>query len=203
MAELGFVYPPSPQILQWLAAGQLANRFARSVRLWVLLKRFYHPEFCWRDLPQAFSYTEVRSHLFALSHPQSNQMSVEELVAACHDSSCVCHQPFRDWIFTTETNQEESVWRPIVMQLTGLSEDELEQKLLERPFATVHRSIRDDLKQLQQMGWLKSPSSGKYQLCEFPELPTPPTEVNHQSDLALSKAQVWELLRVLEAVAFV
>jgi len=203
LTDVGFVYSPSPQILQWLAAGQLANRFGRSLRLWVLLRGFYHPDSRWRDLPQPFSYAEVRSHLFAPTHPQSNQLSVEELVATCHDSRCICHQPFRDWIFTPETLQEESVWRQIVMQLTGLSEDELEQKLQERPFATVHRSIRDDLKYLQQMGWLKSPSLGKYQLCSIQQLPTPPTEVNPQSDLALSKAQIWELLRVLESVAFV
>lgn len=79
MVDVGFVYPPSPQILQWLAAGQLANRFARSLRLWVLLSGFYHPNSRWH-LPQLFSYAEVRSHLFAPTHPQSNQLSVEELV---------------------------------------------------------------------------------------------------------------------------
>ncbi|WP_254625674.1 hypothetical protein [Nostoc sp. TCL240-02] len=33
--------PPTSQILQWLAGGQLANRLVRSLRLLVLINKLY------------------------------------------------------------------------------------------------------------------------------------------------------------------
>ena len=205
MFDLGFAYPPSPHILQWLAGGQLANRVQRSLRLWVLVHRFYGLESPWREiLPQPFTYPELRALLFAPSHPQSDQLSVDELVAACGDSSCICHQSWWDLVFAPETNQSESQWRPAVMQMTGLSEDELAKKLLERPFATVHRSIRDDLKQLCHLRWLQSHRTGAYRYYPPSQWPTPPAEIAPSVSLAqLSGTQTWELLRVLESIAFV
>ncbi len=61
MLNREFIYPLSPEILQWLAGGQLGNRFARSLRLWVLLNRLYSGEFPLADeLEKSWSYPELR-----------------------------------------------------------------------------------------------------------------------------------------------
>jgi hypothetical protein len=49
-------------------------------------------------------------------------------------------------------------------QLTGLAATELEQHLDQCPFATVHRSLRDDLKLLSQQGWLEATPAGTLSL---------------------------------------
>jgi CRISPR-associated protein (TIGR03985 family) len=205
LSELGFIYPPSPPILQWLCAGQLGNRFQRSIRLWVLLHRFYHPDFLWSDsLPQPFTYPDVRARLFSVSHPKSDHFSAGELITACHDPTCVCHKTLKDWVFTSETHQEEPVWCEQVMQMTGLSTEELAKHLQAHPFATVHRTLRDDLKQLTKAGWFKSFHPSSYQLKPDKEWPTPPAPMNPVPNFPqLSLAQTWEFLRVLESVAFV
>lgn len=205
MSATHFAYPPSPQILQWLAGGQLANRLQRSLRLWVLLQRFYGAESSWREsLPQPFAYPAVRPLLFAATHPHSDQLSVNQVIANCRDPACVCHRSLRDWIFSSDSDQSEPQWQQAVMQMTGLGEDELAQKLQERPFATVHRSIRDDLKQLHQLGWLHSPRSGEYQWCRSAQWPAPPIEVMpNLNGTPLSRTQLWALLRVLESISFV
>ncbi len=205
MSAISFAYPPSPHILQWLAAGQFSNRLLRSLRLWVLLDRFYGLESPWREsLAQPFGYSEVRSLLFAPTHPHSEQLSVSEIVTACSDPSCICHQCAWDLVAAGNLNQSELQWQQTVIQMTGLNQDELAQKLQDRPFATVHRSIRDDLKQLCQLGWLQRLRPGEYRYCSPSQWPTPPVEIIPTLSWGqLSGTQMWELLRVLESIAFV
>lgn len=204
MSNTGFVYPPSPQILQWLASGQLGNRLQRSLRLWVLLHKFYGEENWASELSQPFAYPQLREHLFAPTHGYSEQLKAEQLIANCQDPSCVCHKTLQDWVFTPDTHQSKSEWQQAVMHLTGLSATEVEQLYFCRPFATVHRSIRDDLKQLAQMGWLEAHSVGQYQCRPIRKLPTPPAAISPAPSFAqLSVSQTWELLRVLESICFV
>ena len=205
MSNTHFVYPPTPQILQWLASGQLGNRLQRSIRLWVLLHKLYGEENWNRELPQPFAYPQLRALLFAPTHGRSEQLSAEHLVANCQDSNCVCHKTLQEWIFIPDTYQSKAEWQQAVMHLTGLSVTEVEQQLqFSRPFATVHRSIREDLKQLVQMGWLQAHSVGQYQCRPIKELPTPPAAMSPVPSFAqLSVSQTWELLRVLESIAFV
>ncbi len=200
-----FIYPPSPQILQWLAGGQLANRLLRSLRLWVLLQRFYSSESPIRAiLSQTFIYPELRDLLFAPTHPTSDLLTADQLLANCRDSSCICHQSSKELLFTPNTAQSESEWTKIVMQMTGIPKAELAKKLRERPFATVHRSIRDDLKKLVEQGWLRSPRRQYYQCIPSSKFPPPPTEIiPNQNGDELSKTQISEILQVLESIAFV
>jgi hypothetical protein len=57
-----------------------------------------------------------------------------------------------------------SEWLTEMAQLTGLAATELEQHLDQCPFATVHRSLRDDLKLLSQQGWLEATPAGTLSL---------------------------------------
>jgi hypothetical protein len=76
-----FSFTPTTETLQWLAAGRLASRLQRSIRLWMLLKYFYGLKTNWvNDLPQPFNYKEVRDtasatlreRLFYKTHPVSD-----------------------------------------------------------------------------------------------------------------------------------
>lgn len=212
-----FAYPPTPQILQWLAAGQLANRLQRSVRLWVLLNYLYNTERNWTNpLPKTFSYPDLRDRLFASTHSKSDRRNA--MTAQCRTSNCVCHKTLKRWVFSADggwgdsgstTGLEcnlvsEPEWQQEIMYLTGFSAAELKRQLQQRPFATVHRSIRDDLKQLTQLGWLQAPAQGRYQCLPAKKWPAPPLETCRQhSTTNITLPQTWELLQVLESISFV
>ncbi|GAC1460723.1 MAG: hypothetical protein NVS2B14_08200 [Chamaesiphon sp.] len=209
MVITSFIYPPSPEILQWLAAGQLVNRLQRTVRLWVLLNKLFGSETNWAvELPHTFSYPELRSLLFAANHPSSDKKSAKQLKSECSDRTCICHQTLFSYIFAPGTYQIEAEWRSQLIHQIGLSPTELERQMQQCPFATVHRSIRHDLRYLGKMGWLQQLSSGRYQ-CHSPrEWPIPPFQTSagfadHISITYLSKPQSWELMRVLESISFV
>ncbi|ARV60602.1 CRISPR-associated protein [Nostocales cyanobacterium HT-58-2] len=199
-----FPYLPTAEILHWLAAGQLANRLHRSMRLWVLLNKLYSEEHWASSLPKIFTYAQLRDRLFSPTHSRSDKLSASQVVNSCQDLSCICHKSLQDWVFHTDTYLSKSEWQQAVVQLTGISTTDLEQQLQQYPFATVHRSIREDLKYLTQQGWLVAHSQGQYSCRPFQELPTPPTAISPAPNFAqLSVPQTWELLRVLESISFV
>ena len=205
MSAEAFVYPPSPRTLHWLGAGQLASRFQRTVRLWVLLQRFYGPSPNWAEaLPETFSYPKLRDRIYAPSHGQGDYLSAEHLTASCSDESCVCHQPLSSWVLGPDSGQTEIEWCQEMGRLAGISQDELAQHLDSHPFATVHRSIRDDLRLLAQLGWLNPVGRGRYQCLPAKEWPRPGATLSPAPSFAhLSLEQTWELLQVLESVALV
>lgn len=205
---------PTPQTLQWLAAGQLANRLVRSLRLLVLINKLYASHTDWRGkLPTNFTYSQLRDCLFAYRHPKSDRLNSRQMTMQCSDRNCICHQTFTEIVFEQNFQQSETQWQAEIILLTGIEPPELQAVLQERPFATVHRSIRDDLKQLVQLGWLDAAGSGKYKYLTEEELPTIPIQVettstsatpNSQHSLSdLSEQQTWELLRVLESISFI
>ncbi|MCT7957928.1 TIGR03985 family CRISPR-associated protein [Laspinema palackyanum] len=201
-----FTYPPSPDILQWLAGGQLGNRLLRSLRLWVLLTKLYGERSPWAmDLPQPFGYPHLRDRLFAPTHGKSDLLTAEQLEYQCTDGGCICHRTVTELLLTAEQSLES--WMPDVIHLSGLASEELEFMMQQAPFTTVHRSIRDDLKQLAELGWLESVSRGKYHcisLQELPSLPALQRAIAPQADAALLPlSQVRELLPLLEDIAFI
>lgn len=205
-----FYLSPTPQILQWLAAGQLGNRIVRSLRLWVLIDKLYSSQTNWANqLPTPFTYSQMRDRLFAYRHPKSDKLNAQQIIAQCGEQNCICHQTFSDILFNRNFPQTESQWQHEIILLTGINQQQLEKILQEHPFATVHRSLRDDLKQLIKLGWLQSAAQGKYQCLAIEELPTPPIPPTTSASLPsnylsqLTEKQTWELLRVLESVSFV
>ena len=96
----------------------------------------------------------------------------------------------------------EPSWCEDIQFHTGLSRGDLDQILNSCPFATVHRSLRDDLKHLAQLGWLKSLGWGKFQCLPTAVLPQlSPTSATNPSLLTLQ--QIRQLLPILESIAFV
>ncbi len=202
MGHRTFTYPPTSMILQWLASGQLASRLSRAVRLWVILHRLYGTSSWANELPTEFNYPELRDRLFSSRHSKSDQLKIEQLEAICDDQSCICHQTLEEIIATSEPSLSQSEWCKQIIQMSGLTTQELNHFLTQKPFNTVHRSIRDDLRQLVKMGWLKTAKKGYYTCCSSSHWPTPPSDPS--SSLAeLNSRQIWQLLQILEAVSFV
>ncbi|MTJ51701.1 TIGR03985 family CRISPR-associated protein [Anabaena sp. UHCC 0253] len=201
---MNFPYPPTPQILHWLAAGQLGNRLHRSIRLWVILNKLYGEENWIQELPKNFTYSQLRDRLFRYNHPKSETISTSQISANCGDNTCICHQNCGNILQTSNCYLSELEWQQEIIQLTGITPEYLAAQIQQSPFATVHRSLRDDLKQLVRLGWLQSPHKGQYQSLPTPELPTPVTPTNSPATFTqLSLPQTWELLHALESISFV
>lgn len=200
-----FTFTPTTEILQWLAAGRLASRLQRSIRLWMLLKFFYGLKINWStDLPQPFNYKEVRDRLFSATHPVSDRLTAKEIEKTCKDKHCICHYSLQQFLEQELTAKEIQSWKHEIQQITAWNDKVLQEQLRVRPFLTVHRTIRDDLKHLANMGWLKPVEAGTYRCCSIEEWPTPPlTEKKNSGLLQLPKALIWQLLKILESIAFI
>ncbi|MGL4503867.1 MAG: hypothetical protein ACRCU2_32700 [Planktothrix sp.] len=120
---------------------ELAMRFHRAVRLWVLLHCLYGIESRWiSHLPQPFTYPDLRNRLFSEKHPKSDRLNAQAILAGCSDHGCICHDSVINLLqdhFSPETWGE---WQQQLKTLTGWSDTELQQQLEGYPFATVHRN---------------------------------------------------------------
>lgn len=193
-----FSYPPTPEILEWLALGRLGDRFNRSIRLWVLLKYFYgERNKLAAKLPKNFSYIDFREEIFSPEHPLSDRLTTEQIKTECGDKNCICKKSVKELIKVEISPLSIKEWQQKITDKMGGEVIEIEQ----RPFATVHRTIRDDLKYLAKLGWLKQSKAGEYYCQQQKDWPQPPIEGWDTSKL--SSTQTWQLLNILESVSFV
>ena len=197
-----FQLSPTPQVLHWLAKGRLADRWARAIRLWVLLDRLYGDSHWATQLPQPFRYADVRDRLFSSTHGRSETDSAPALSAACMPS-CICQQSLH--IILSRAPLPDSsltAWQQQCTDLTDLSFTQVQSLLEQFPFATVHRSIRDDLNYLATTGWLISEGQGRFRPVKSQQWPrlVQPSSLSPNS---LSVAQTWEVISALEPIAFV
>ena len=198
-----FQLSPTPQVLHWLAKGRLADRWARAIRLWVLLDRLYGEGHWAAQLPQPFRYADVRDHLFSSIHGRSDSDSVLALSADC-DATCLCQHSLRS-ILSSALNADSSLtgWQQQFIELTDLSASQVKQLLEQSPFATVHRSIRDDLSYLATSGWIISEGQGRFRSVPPQQWPRMREVRSPTTTHILSVAQTWEVVRALESIAFV
>ncbi|MBE7384514.1 MAG: TIGR03985 family CRISPR-associated protein [Leptolyngbya sp. SIO1E4] len=201
-----FDYLPTPAVLYGLSVGQLTSRWQRAVRLWWLLRSLYGREAAWQaSLPMPFRYADLRAHLFASSHSPVEAASVETLRAGCRGSRCICQRSLRTLVLEPEPTLDWETWLAGMAQHTGLPETVWQDAGEMIPFAVGHRSIRDDLKALVELGWLKIAGRGQFgciPAADWPSLPT--MAASGPADSAgLSPAESWELLSTLEEIAFV
>lgn len=198
-----FPYPPTPAVLHWLSGGQLGSRLGRAIRCWVWLQQVYGDRGRLTALPQPFGYRDVRDRLFAPSHPQAETTPPQHIASHCQGSPCLCQQSAQTLIFQGQPHLSPADWVTTLATLSGLSPATLEQQLATRPFATVHRALRDDLKHLVALGWLMSPGRGKFQTISSAHWPLPPATLGPgHLDGGLSSRDLWSLLHVLEPLTF-
>ena len=198
-----FNYLPTPELLNILAKGRLADRLLRAVRLWALLHRLYGPDDWAHQLPQPFRYGDLRDRLFAQTHGRNETAKVAELTAHC-DSNCCCQRALMTWLVDSNPAFSLADWQQEIMSLSDLTEDAIETALESYPFATVHRSIRDDLSHLVELGWLTVEGKGRFRTVEPNFWPLDGAQIQAPMPLGnLSVAQTWEVLRSLESISFV
>ena len=198
-----FNYPPTPEILDWLALGRLGDRFNRSIRLWILLKYFYgERNNLAAKLPKDFIYSDFREEFFSPKHPPSDRFTTEQIKTECPDKKCICKKSIKELIKVEISPLSIQEWQQQITDKMGGEVIEIEQ----RPFAVVHRTIRDDLKYLAKLGWLKKSKTiaGQYQCQPQKNWPQPPMIKTGVWDTSeLSSSQTWQLLKILESVSFV
>ena len=202
---LSFTYPPTVEMLQWLAGGSLAQRLPRALRLWVLLHRLYSAETDWaQQLPAPFHYSDLRQRLFAPTHGQSSRQTAAQLSAACQGSDCLCQKSIEQWLAEADLPTSITEWQQRAAQQVGLAPNQLPALWQQRPFFTVHRSLRNDLRHLAHQGWLQLVEADSYRCIPAQQWPQPPGQTAVTvGGASLSVQQTWELLRILESVAFV
>lgn len=213
---MGFDYRPQPAVLQELSAGQLANRWQRAVRLWWWLRLLYGSSQTgrqpWCDtLPQPFRYGDVRSRLFAATHGQQDQCSLEILMTHCETQRktkksgaiCLCQRSLQSLLLAADPQLDVTAWMMEMAHYTGLDAIFWEGALEQAPFAVVHRSLRDDLKALVAQGWLRGVRRGCYATRSPDQLPVLLPDTQPLPTAALSPTDTADLLRVLEDIAFV
>jgi CRISPR-associated protein (TIGR03985 family) len=206
-----FVYPPTADTLQILARGRLADRLLRSVRLWFILRQLYGPKGLAKQLPEVFRYRDFCDRIFAPTHHFADSLTVQEITRDCELTDkltqaerCLCQWSLETCLSEGTEYLNLLEWQQDIMAQTGLGLSELTQMMPSQPFATVHRTLRDDLKHLVELGWLKSPGLGQYrciastQRLQLP-LGTPPKSALSE----LSVTQSWELLRTLQNMTFI
>ena len=195
-----FTHAPTPEFLNWLAKGRLADRRLRAVRLWVILSLVYAEKAQAERLPKPFRYADVRDRLFSTPHNNSETANREALSTHCK-TNCLCQQTV-----TALLNDSSSLttrqWQQRFAALTNLSPAQINTFLQARPFFTVHRSIRADLTHLADMGWIKQHGQGRFSSVSPQYWPTP-SKLQTTTIEDLSTEQTWEVLRSLESIAFV
>lgn len=199
-----FNYGPTPQVLHGLSAGQLASRWQRAIRLWWLLRSLYGKQAPWCDeLPEPFRYGDLRSRLFAPSHGEQDQDALETLMINCQETNCLCQRSLRALLLAAAPTLDLDLWMAGMVQYTGIAIADWDKALATVPFAVVHRSIRDDLKALVQLGWLRQVGRGQFATVPPEDWPPVSEQALTTTTMALTAAETWDLLRVLEEVAFV
>lgn len=208
MAFIAWTEPAHARLLQWLAKGPLKHNLPQAVRLWVWLYLFYGSEGQHLPLPSTFTYADCRAALFTDSHPGGDKSPTN------HDDCCPCQKSLAAWLFSPrladtalqwhtwqseheeESSQMIQKWSLVLQQIAACPEA-IERLLKEcKPFAVTRRTLSNDLKRLQQLGWLRLAETGYQKVVQWPDYPALPTsrEVSFllQPDLAEIAANLSE-----------
>lgn len=186
--------PPSLAVLNWLVHGQITNSFHRAVRLWVIINKIYGDPNWASELLTNWSYPDLRSKLFTATHPHQDKFSAQEIIN-CQDSSCICHLSCQQLLGIVPEQE--------LITLTNRTKAQVHELIVGYPFATVHRSIRADLKILADMGWLRSSGSGQYACVLVSRLPKLIEQTQTLSLNSLSGRQQIEFIRGLETLSWI
>jgi len=198
-----FSYPPTPPVLHWLSGGQLGSRLQRAVRCWVWLGWLYGPDSALAGLPQPFRYADLRDRILAPSHPRSDRVLAAEIQHRCRKSQCPCQKTTGDWLWGHQREHSPADWLAAAAALSGLAPGDLETQMGHCPFATVHRTLRDDLAWLAQIGWLQAAGRGQWQLVPATAWPHPPHSLADQPPaVGLSSREQRDLLHLLDSLTF-
>ncbi|MBE9114941.1 TIGR03985 family CRISPR-associated protein [Lusitaniella coriacea LEGE 07157] len=130
MSDFVFDYPPSIELLQWLAKLSLRQTdvLPMAIRLWVILRSLYgnsdDPVYL-EGLNNCFGYSEWRD-LFFLDIDSHHQ---RDRVALLHNPNCPCSKTITDWLFDPETGIPQHQWQEDFTQHYSPSAAEMDRAL--------------------------------------------------------------------------
>ena len=193
---------PTPGVLHRLSGGQLANRLQRAVRCWVWLEIVYGDRTHQTPLPDRFRYRDLRDRALAPSHPTDDRTPGSTIDRHCRGSQCLCQVTTADLLFRRHPDLSPDDWVAQVTILSGLETTVLQGHLQQRPFATVHRTLRDDLAWLADQGWLAPAGRGQWAKVAPEAWPTLIGQATSSDLQGLSTRDQRDLMHLLESVAF-
>ncbi|HIK46932.1 MAG TPA: TIGR03985 family CRISPR-associated protein, partial [Leptolyngbyaceae cyanobacterium M65_K2018_010] len=121
----------------------------------------------------------------------------------CQGQPCPCQVPTRDWLLRHQPDLSLTDWLTEAAHLSGLALGHLETQLEACPFATVHRTLRDDLHWLAQTGWLQPAGRGQWHKVSPHRWPQrPPSLEQEHLGVSLSSRERRDLMHLLESLSF-
>ena len=193
---------PSPSVLHGLSGGQLATRLLRSLRCWLWWQEFYGDQGRFQEPSLALGYGQLRDRLFSPSHPRQETATPAMVERACQGSQCLCQVTTQQLLRRSGLPDPLADWVQGVAGLSGLTAAAVEGYLDQRPFAVVHRALRQDLQHLAQIGWLGQAAGGKVYPLPRDRWPSLPSAADRPGQ-GLAPADQQLLLTILEPLAFV
>jgi hypothetical protein len=154
--SMKLLYNLTPTFLNWLASGQLGNKFQRTWRIWWLIEYLYQDSQVNLKFDESFTYSQLKKQIFAPTHPLQEDFNSSKIQEICQDKNCLCQQSIITLVTEKGNNLFDFEAKQQLQRFTGFNSDTLELHLESCPFATVHRSLRDDLKQLIKLEFLTS-----------------------------------------------
>lgn len=198
-----FSEPPSPEVLQGLLGKPLSNRLGRALRLWMLLDCIYGEKDWAASLPQPFRYPDLRDRLFAPSHDPSETRPAAQLSQACQGTGCLCQRTGRELVLASPWAGSLVAWVAAVAGQTGWTTAQVEAQVAGCPFATVHRSLRQDLALLAARGWFQSQPRRGYICLPAGRWPRQQSKEGRVAGSLMAAVPWGEAWPVLEAAALV
>ncbi len=170
MLDFGFDYPPTVELLDYLALGGLGQpgNLQKAVRLWVMLRSLYG------DLE------------ISLPTDQQGWFSNAQWREACVQPELRA-KSLRQWLFAEATGIDETHWRQSLITRSGVTADRWLELFGDRaspptaagaatcPFQVADRTLRNDFVTLEKLGWLTArgaASQRRYRkVQQFPQFP--------------------------------
>lgn len=179
-------HPPSVELLQSLARGNLKQQLLQAVRLWVWLHFLYGEAGTKLNLPDPFGYADWRDAFFSETHTKGDEKP------RLHDLQCFCAKTVAAWLFSPNLNLTQLEWETLLLESKEASQVEQQQQQFEqsliqhhlcpdnlqkllhetRLFGLTRRALAADLQVLEQLQWLKRSGHLYYRVSDRPFIPT-------------------------------
>ncbi len=190
MVDILWQDPPSVPLFQWLARGSLKQNLLQAIRLWVWLRLLYGTDRLL--LPESFTYADWRDAFFNATHPKSDAKPL------LHDLQCPCAKTTVAWLFGQSLQMTQQEWQQDLQQIPQQQAIQQQIRIFEqsldrhgalppefktwleetRLFGVTGRTLRNDLKALVEIHWLKQVDQHYSRVQEFPTCPVAAPEAS-------------------------
>lgn len=168
-----FAEDPHVLLLQTLTKGALKQTLLRAVRLWVWLRLLYaDPDDGWESWtdhfdypPDPFTFAAWRTRFFTPDHPAG------ENIPPLHNPACPCAKTTREWLLLLAPDLDLAAWQQTLCRQGSLPEH-IESILSQRLFGVTRRSLDEDLRLLEKLGWVQRQNKQYARVAQLPNYPS-------------------------------